>query len=77
MNPTPPENTDHDTGPALKIPQHWSPEQALAVWECLENLAWLIWDRYQVQLIDLIQPNLDPDDTAQPDPLDPDDDIPF
>ena len=25
-----------------QLPQHWSPEQALAVWECLEDLAWLI-----------------------------------
>ena len=58
-------------------PQHWSPEQALAVWECLEDLAWLIWTRYEEHLIALIQRDLHHGDTAQLDLFDPDDDIPF
>ncbi len=33
------------------IPDDWSPEQALAVYELLDQLRDRIWDRYQHQLI--------------------------
>ncbi len=69
--------TAEGMGKSMSIPQHWSAEQALAVWECLEDLAGLIWARYELQLIALICPELDPADTAQLDLFDPDDDIPF
>ncbi len=62
---------------SIPIPQHWSPEQALAVWECLTDLAECIWNCYEVSLIELIRPDLEPPDTSQHDLFDPDDDIPF
>ncbi len=37
------------------IPAYWTPEQALAVVELLDDLRELIWAHYGVQLIDLIQ----------------------
>ena len=37
------------------IPAYWTPEQALAVVELLDNLRELIQAHYGVQLIDLIQ----------------------
>ena len=46
---------DKATGPSMPVPQHWSAEQAMAVWECLEELARLIWDRYEDQLVELIE----------------------
>ena len=56
---------------------NWSAEQALAVWEFLEELTSRVWDRYDVQLVELIRPDLDPEDDTQPDLFDPDDPIPF
>ena len=79
MSKPPPADTTAETlAKAMPLPQHWSAEQALAVWECLEDLAGLIWARYEWQLIALIRPN-DPDPSvmAQLDLFDPDDDIPF
>lgn len=43
------------------IPDDWSPEQALAVYEFLSDLQHSLWDRYELQLIDLLHP--DPDQT--------------
>lgn len=42
----------------LRYPAYWTPEQALAVVELLDDLRELIWAHYDVQLIDL-----DPDRT--------------
>ncbi len=61
----------------IQIPNHWSAEQALAVWEFLEELTSRVWDRYEVQLVELIRAELDQDDNPQPDLFDPDDPIPF
>ncbi len=38
------------------IPPYWSPEQALAVYQCLQQLTDLVWERYQLQIIDLLGP---------------------
>lgn len=38
------------------IPRHWSPEQALAVCEYLQQLSEQIWAYYRLPLIDLIGP---------------------
>jgi len=38
------------------IPAGWSPEQALAVYECLQQLTHLVWERYQFQIVDLLDP---------------------
>ena len=41
--------------PAPLIPEHWSPEQALAVYEFLDELRDRVWDRYREQLIEQLQ----------------------
>lgn len=39
------------TSPAAAlIPCHWTPEQALAVFECLQLLRQALWDAYSPQL---------------------------
>ena len=37
------------------IPDDWSPEQALAVFELLDDLRHIIWERYQLQIQELLQ----------------------
>ena len=69
-----------------QIPCHWSPEQALAVWELLSQLADLVWAQYEAPLTELLAGPDNPyaDDTCPDsnqldlfDPNDPDDPIPF
>ena len=38
------------------IPNDWTPEQALAVYDFFEDITTMIWDRYEIQLIDLLAP---------------------
>ena len=48
----------------IEIPVTWTAEQALAVWEMLDQLREKIWARYSCQLQDLLaeqQPYPDPD----------------
>ncbi len=59
------------------IPDDWSPEQALAVYELLDVLRDCVWDRYQLQLVELLAPDTNEDDASQPDLFELDDDIPF
>ncbi len=59
------------------IPDDWSPEQALAVYELLDALRERIWDRYQLQLIELLTPDTEQVDTSQLDLFDLNDKIPF
>ena len=54
--------TEHFT---LRLPDHWTPEQALAVYELLKELADTIWDRYQLVLIEQMRGELEEDDSAQ------------
>jgi hypothetical protein len=58
------------TTPALAVPLHWTPEQALAVFECLHALRQALWVTYgpQVQqawrdqlMPDASMPDFDPD----------------
>ena len=37
------------------IPTDWSPEQALAVFELLNDLQQQIWGHYQLQLLELLR----------------------
>jgi hypothetical protein len=37
------------------IPDDWSPEQALAIVELLDDLRHVIWERYQLQLHELLR----------------------
>ncbi len=59
------------TTPAVIVPAHWSPEQALAVFECLQALRQALWMAYgsEVQqawreqlMPDTEAPEFDPDD---------------
>ena len=61
----------------LQLPDHWTPEQALAVYEFLTELADALWNRYEIPLIDLLTPELEQNDPPEPDLFDFDDPIPF
>jgi hypothetical protein len=61
----------------LRLPDHWTPEQALAVYELLKELADTIWDRYELVLIEQLRGDLDQHDSAQPDLFDFDDPLNF
>lgn len=60
------------------IPEHWSPEQALAVYQLLDGLLESIWARYATQ-IDRLCPDdpVGPYDGAQLDLFKPNDPLPF
>ena len=60
----------------LTIPQHWSGEQAMAVWEFLDEVARCVWDRYELSLVELIQSQLNQESSDQLDLFDPNDDLP-
>jgi len=59
------------------IPDDWSAQQALAAYELLDALRDRIWDRYKLQLIELLAPETDEGDISQPDLFELNDDIPF
>ena len=61
----------------LQLPDHWTPEQALAVYEFLTELADALWNRYEIPLIQLLAPELDQNNDSQLDLFDFDDSIPF
>ncbi len=44
----------------VEIPDDWSPEQALAVWELLNALAERSWACYETQLVALLRADLEP-----------------
>jgi hypothetical protein len=59
----------------LPIPTYWTPEQAIAVFELVDDLRETIWSFYQTDLQDLTRQQ------RQPAPVDPreidEDDLPF
>ena len=59
------------------VPEHWTPEQALAVFALLNALTEAIWQRYEAELLPLIDPLLNTDTDPQLDLFDPDDELPF
>lgn len=63
------------------IPQHWSPELALAVFEFLHELCDAIWELYEVDLVTQLRSELqnDPPAAHNPNLEEPpfNDDIPF
>jgi hypothetical protein len=61
----------------LQLPDYWTPEQALAVYDLLNDLAEAIWNRYEIPLIELLAQDLDRGNGAQPDLFNFDDQIPF
>ena len=44
-----------ERGIAFIIQDDWSPEQALAVVELLDDLREVIWNRYQLELFELLR----------------------
>ena len=61
----------------LPLSDDWTPEQALAVYELLNDLATSIWNAYEPQLLELILPEIQQDDASQPELFDFDDPLPF
>jgi len=59
------------------IPDYWSPEQALAVYEFLDELRDRVWDRYREHIQEQYRIDCDEDDNAQLDLFAFDDEIPF
>jgi len=59
---------------SLQIPTYWTPEQAFAVFELIDDLRDAIWQRYNVQLIDEFRDQLKPDlvNCSEKKPDDPD-----
>jgi hypothetical protein len=61
---------DHLRPITVEIPVTWTAEQALAVWEMLDELREKIWAHYNCQLQDLMlaerppDPDVDNDDTG-------------
>ena len=59
----------------FEIPDYWTPEQALAVYELLDDLRELILSRYDLQIMDALQEECAP--SAPPQPSDPSSDRDF
>ena len=58
----------------LAIPTYWTPEQAIAVFEIIDDLRDQIWSIYHTDLQQMIRLQRQP---APTDPLELDDDLPF
>jgi hypothetical protein len=59
----------------FEIPDYWTPEQALAVFELLDDLRELILSRYEVQIMDAVREECAL--SASPDPSGPSSDRDF
>ena len=59
------------------LPDTWTPEQALAIFDLLTDLTNAIWQSYQPELLSLVDPRFHTDPDRQPDLFDPDDALPF
>ena len=64
--------------PRFALPDHLPPQAALALFECLTDLADAVWQYYEPVLLDQIMNELNspPDECSEFD-LDPEDQIPF
>lgn len=54
--------------PALYIPTHWTPEQAFAVFEMVDDLREAIWRGYAMQIQDQYRDQIQPPLPDHPDP---------
>ena len=61
----------------LQVPDDWTPEQALSVYEYLNQAAEAVWERYEVDLLPLVRPDPSTTDSTRTDRFDPDDELPF
>jgi hypothetical protein len=59
-------------GLPLLIDSNWTPEQAQAVFEVLDDLRERIWEHYALPLQELYRQQRMPDETNPPLPVDPD-----
>ena len=57
----------------LEIPDHWTPETALAVFELINDLRDQIWSRYAIAIQDELRRQLLPGDTDENDAAPPQD----
>ena len=57
----------------LEIPDHWTPETALAVFELINDLRDQIWSRYAIDIQDALRRQLLPGDTDANDAAPPQD----
>ena len=64
MNAHPPSQPRLTSTAASPIPRHWTPEQALAVFECLQLLRQALWDSYGPQVQQAWREQLVPDGQA-------------
>ena len=60
-----------------KIPEHWTPRQALAVFDFISELQQQIWQRYEQPLADLIVADLEYEHPIDRSIEDFEDEIPF
>jgi hypothetical protein len=67
----------HSAPFTLRIPDDWTPAEALAVYELLNALAEVIWNHYEVALIEQLRSEREYGNTSQPDLFDLDDPLPF
>jgi hypothetical protein len=66
----PPQYSGLTRGLPFLIPDDWTPEQAQAVFEVLDDLRERIWEHYALPLQELYQQQRMPDETNQPPPGD-------
>jgi len=61
------------------IPDYWSPREALAVYDFIDGLRDEIWNRYELELIKIMQAerSTNPADWGDESSEDPDDEIGF
>jgi hypothetical protein len=50
------------------LPHHWTPAQALAVWELLDELSAALWDAYEPQLWDELDGKHEAESNAEEEP---------
>jgi hypothetical protein len=67
----PPQASGLTRGLPFLIPADWTPEQAQAVFEVLDDLRERIWEHYALALQELYQQQRMPDEANQPHPDDP------
>ena len=67
--------TRTDLRALFEIPGYWTPEQALAVYELIDDLRELILSRYDLQIMDAVREECAP--SAPPDPSGPSSDRDF
>ncbi len=75
MNPS--SQALHAARTTIDLPQHWSPDEAFAVWAFLDDIAHHIWLRYQLQIVQACRADTQALNTTQLDLFDPDDPLPF